>query len=133
MKRKPVEPVRLCNFVRTNGVLCASPALKDRTYCYYHNREFQRRCNFLQKGLDAPPATEVESARFMETLDLPNFEDANSIQVALSNVARALWTNRIERSKGALILYSLKIAAKNVDKCDFNPAPSPIANALDDL
>jgi len=36
--RPLVRPIRRCAHRKTNGIPCGSPALKDKPYCYFHDR-----------------------------------------------------------------------------------------------
>jgi len=57
-----------------------------------------------------------------EKLALPRLEDANAIQMAVMLVQRALIDDEISEKKAGLLLYSLQIAAANVDKTTFGQA-----------
>ena len=110
-----------CQHIKTHGAMCESPALKGSRFCYFHHRDRERQSNFRQardvkthrrKGA----FTEDDlNAEILESLQLPLFEDANAIQVALSNVARAIAGNHIAERRAALLLYSLQIAVSNVN------------------
>ena len=50
-------------------------------------------------------------------LDLPPFEDANSIQIALMQVVDALLDNRIDSKRAGLVLYALQTASSNLAGC----------------
>jgi hypothetical protein len=80
-----------CQFIRTNGTQCGSPALKEAKLCYYHERDRKRIENFQQaRGLKSDdymnghPALQASlNPEIMESLDMPALDDAVSIQVAL--------------------------------------------------
>jgi len=54
-----------------------------------------------------------------ENLWLPALTDANAIQMAVMLVQRALIDDEISEKKAGLLLYSIQIAAANVDKTTF--------------
>jgi hypothetical protein len=54
-----------------------------------------------------------------ENLWLPPQTDANAIQMAVMLVQRALIDDEISEKKAGLLLYSIQIAATNVDKTTF--------------
>ena len=132
-----------CQHIKTHGAMCESPALKGSRFCYFHQRDLERQPNLRQ-------AREVKNSRrngrfteddlnaeILESLQLPLFEDANAIQVALSNVARAIAGNHIAERRAALLLYSLQIAVTNVSNlrlklfnsdCIALADPTPIAD-----
>src|SRR6202041_110736 len=72
------EDVPRCQHVKVNGVQCASPALRRKPYCYFHERvQYERKL-----------AAEDKSAA--RNFGFPLFEDANSIQVALMKTVQML-------------------------------------------
>jgi hypothetical protein len=60
-----------------------------------------------EKGPAVPPHPHES------TLDLPPFEDAASIQLALIDVAQALAANRLDTKRAGLLLYALQVASAN--------------------
>jgi hypothetical protein len=96
----PVEyTVPQCQHVRTNGVRCGSPALKTKTMCFYHNRM---------------------SLPFQPT-NIPFFEDADAIQLALWKVVRGLLGRNIDPKDAGRILYALQIASGNLKQTRTQP------------
>src|SRR5437764_621596 len=83
-----------CHHRKADGVRCGSPALHGRRFCYFHNRLRVRR--------DAPLNY------------LPPLEDANGIQSAIMEVARALLQNKIDRKTAGLLFYALQTASANL-------------------
>ena len=136
-----------CQHVKTHGAMCESPALKGSRFCYFHQRDLERQSN-LRQARDLKLSRRKEhfteddlNAEILESLQLPLFEDANAIQVALSNLARAIAGNHIAERRAALLLYSLQIAVSNVGNLrlklfDFDrvaladPTPSPTSTPL---
>ena len=110
---------RTCQFVKTGGSLCQSPALTANDFCYHHQRDRLRQRNLQQarklKAASSLPATMDDvNARILESLQIPAFDDAASIQVALSIVVQALVSNHISLRRAGLILYALHTAAANL-------------------
>ena len=109
-----------CDHAKTSGTMCESPALKGSRFCYFHQRDLQRQSNFRQARdikthrRNGHFTEDDLNAEILESLQLPLFEDANAIQVALSNLARAIAGNHIAERRAALLLYSLQIAVSNV-------------------
>jgi hypothetical protein len=62
-----------------------------------------------QSGASGPSVGTWENA----PLDLPPFEDAASIQLALIDVAQALAANRLDTKRAGLLLYALQVASAN--------------------
>ena len=82
-----------CEKVREDGTVCGSPKMKGYDYCYAHDRMRQVR---------------------PQKLALPALEDANSIQLAIMMVQKALIDDEISEKKAGLLLYSIQIAGANV-------------------
>ena len=111
------KQVPLCDHVHANGAFCSSPALRRERFCYFHLRDHQRRQ--LLRRLSPPDS---DAATF-DALDLPVFEDANAIQVAVTAVFRTLAARRIKPRRAALLLYALQIAHANLPGVDLQPSP----------
>src|SRR5277367_2135505 len=72
-----------CRHIFTSGKKCQSPALKEQPFCYFHSntRKQPRPANTPYDPYIDPKDT---------TLDLPSLEEADAIQLALSDVILAL-------------------------------------------
>lgn len=109
-----------CDHIKANGNTCESPALKGSDFCYFHSRDRQRQANFqqareLKLSRCRGRSTEDDlSGEILESLRLPLLEDGAAIQVALSNVLRAIAGHHIAERRAALLLYALQIAVSNV-------------------
>jgi hypothetical protein len=90
-----------CSIIKEDGTSCRSPKLKDDICCYAHYR--------------------MREAR-PKKLDLATQDDANCIQMAIMQTQRALIDGEISEKMGGLLLYSLQIAAANVDRTTFGQA-----------
>jgi len=68
-------------------------------------------------------------------LQLPPFEDANSIQIALMQVVDAILHNRLDNKRSGLVLYALQTASSNLaNGADFQPmAGATVAGGYDDF
>ena len=90
-----------CSAIKEDGTRCAAPKLKSGIYCYAHTKMAEARaCN----------------------VTLPALEDGNGIQMALMLVQKALIDDEISEKKAGLLLYSIQIAAANVDRTTFGQA-----------
>src|SRR5271165_1418363 len=105
-----------CQHIKVNGIQCGSPALKDRKFCYFHQRWHKSRIQIN--------ANRARRAKF--SIDFPILEDANSIQVALMQTTRLLLTNQIDQKTAALILYALQTASSNLRDTEFEPRPQEV-------
>lgn len=91
-----------CMYVKPDGLRCGSPRLKTGELCYTHQR--------------------MERARALR-VRMPPLEDANSIQVAIMEVHRALLDHQIGAKEAGLLLYGLQTAAANLGRVNFHEAP----------
>ena len=83
-----------CQYIRTDGRRCGSPRLKSKRYCYFH----------------------YEVNRPVAHLDIPPLEDGNAIQLALTDLARAIVEERIALKPAALLAYILQTASANLKR-----------------
>ena len=98
-----------CVWIREDGTVCKSPRMKNDIHCYAHYRMRQTRA---------------------ENLCLPAQTDANAIQMAVMLVQRSLIDDEISEKKAGLLLYSIQIAATNVDKTTFGQADEEMVTEI---
>src|SRR5215471_21637949 len=89
-----------CRHVKADGILCGSPALQHRKYCYHHLMQRGRR---LRRAL---ALSRGESAQ----LHIPPLEDLRSVRVALSEIVQALAVGQLEHRSAGLMLYAIQQA-----------------------
>jgi hypothetical protein len=115
------EPATRCQHVKTSGVQCGSPALRNLKFCYYHQQGRSQAIRYY----DEAPYTAIDC-------DLPLFEDAHSIQLAIRQVAHMLMHNIVDTKKAGLLLYSLQLASANLKQMKTEiPQQSQIVVDLD--
>jgi hypothetical protein len=90
-----------CRWIYQGGTTCGSPQMRNHIYCYAHRQMMEARALALQ---------------------LPAAEDANSIQVGLMRIQKALIDDTISTKKAGLLLYSMQLAMTNVGKTTFGKA-----------
>jgi hypothetical protein len=90
-----------CRWVRQDGTSCGSPQMRNHIYCYAHRQMMEARALALR---------------------LPAAEDANSIQVGLMRIQKALIDDTISAKKAGLLLYSMQLAITNVGQTTFGKA-----------
>jgi hypothetical protein len=93
----------LCHHIKTNGVQCHSPSLRDGSYCYFHDRHHNFR---IRK---APATRRREYNIPLHLLDSPE-----SIQFALSQVINALALGDISCDRASALLYGIQLASSNL-------------------
>ena len=107
-----------CRHIRPNGTKCQAAALRNNSWCYFHdNHQRERRAAAHQ-----PAATltldhghmPVPCATQFFILDLPLIEDRSSIQLSIARVLHALASNQLDTKRAGLLLYGLQIAARNL-------------------
>ncbi len=113
---------RQCEHIKANGEFCGSPALRGRHYCYFHLTHIGRRLH-----AERVHAQDVEQSVDAGTLplELPPFEDASSIQIALMQVVDAILHGRLDSKRAGLVLYALQTASSNLSNgAVFEPSAS---------
>jgi len=87
-----------CTHLHTNGDQCRSPRMKGRKLCYMHAR--------------------MKEAQAVK-LDLPPLEDANSIQVAIMKLQKAVIDGTLDHKQIGYLSNLIQIAAWNVSRTNF--------------
>jgi len=90
-----------CRWVYQGGTTCGSPQMRNHIYCYAHRQMMEARALALR---------------------LPAAEDANSIQMGLMRIQKALIDDTISTKKAGLLLYSMQLAMTNVGQTTFGRA-----------
>jgi hypothetical protein len=94
-----------CQYIKTNGIRCGSPALRHQKLCYYHDRA-------RPVIHDRSGAAQYPAAPFF----MPLLEDINSIQRALSAICDHLLHRRLDPQKAGVLLYAIQLASSNLAK-----------------
>jgi hypothetical protein len=111
----PSYPNR-CQHIKVNGTQCGSPALRRNRLCYFHKRHHDERIE-----LNADRQKNARARRRSIAIDLPVFEDANSIQVSFMQITRLLIAGDIDAKVAGLVLYALQTASSNLHRARFEP------------
>jgi hypothetical protein len=90
--------IPICRHIKTDGVRCKANALRDRAYCYYHDR--------LHRILTRRETTPRNS------FVLHPLEDRGSVFLAISDVVCALAAGHIDPQKAIHLIHGLQVAGK---------------------
>src|SRR5271157_2329649 len=105
-----------CRHIKVNGTQCGSPALRKKSFCFYHQQN---------RPLTVECYSEGEYAT--GEIALPVFEDAHSIQTVIRQIVQMLLQKRIERKTASLLLYALQIASSNLKRMELEkPQPAEV-------
>ena len=104
-----------CQHLKTNGTQCGSPSLKQKRFCYFHNRWSETHLDLNSAG----------ALRVTSTVILPVLEDADSIQVALMQIMRLILCRQLDNKIAGLLLYALQTASANLRHTQFEPRHKP--------
>ena len=110
-----------CQHIKVSGIQCGSPALRNKTFCFYHqqNRPVTVECYY-----DGGYAT--------GEINLPAFEDAHSIQTVIHQVVQMVLQKRLERKAASLLLYALQLASSNLKRMELEkPQPEQVVTDLE--
>ena len=66
------------------------------------------------------------AASATQTYNLPILEDANAIQLSLTQIMRQLAGGQIDHKTAGLMLYSLQIATSNLPQTTFEPPTNSV-------
>jgi len=93
-------PKQICAQRKCNGDPCQSPALHGEEFCHYHK-------------IMGKPKVNIDNRPSGHTY-LPVFEDAVSIQGAISDVCEMMLHRRIEAKEASILLYAMQVASTNM-------------------
>ena len=108
MPSYPVS-IRRCQHIKVNGPQCGSPALRNEKHCHFHHLWFQ-------KQLDVNKFVPERLA-----ITLPTLEDANSVQLGLTEIMRLIIHGLLDHRTAALLLRALRTAAINLRYTSLEP------------
>jgi len=94
----------LCRHIKTNGLLCQSPALTTSAFCYHHQK------------LRRTSRSTISSGPGLSTHVLHPLRNAESIGQALAMVLSGLAAKRIHPKTAGRMLYALQLAASDLFK-----------------
>ena len=103
-----------CRHIMPRGVKCKALALRDRPYCYFHEKLH----DYTRDGLrdDKGPVC------------LASIEDACGIQHALMQIMNSMANGRIDSREGVRLIYGLQVAIQALDRVPQTP-PQEIVHA----
>jgi hypothetical protein len=91
---------KICTQRKANGDPCQSPSLPGERFCRFHKVMGKPDIN-----IDNGPSRHAY---------LPAFEDAVSIQSAISDVCEMMLHRRIEIKEASILLYAMQVASTNM-------------------
>ncbi len=100
-----------CRYIKPDGRRCGSPALRQKRFCFFH----------------------YEVNRPTVLLGIPPLEDGDSIQLALTDLARFVAEDRIDQKRANSIAYILQIAAFNLKRVFLGVHKSDMVRRLPDI
>ncbi len=101
--------VKLCEQRKCNGDPCQSPALLGKRFCRYHE-------------VMGKPAINIDNDPSGHAY-LRVFEDAVSIQSAISDVCEMMLHRRIETKEASILLYAMQVASTNMAHMNGDKGP----------
>lgn len=110
-----------CRHIKVNGTQCGSPALRKKSFCFYHQQNRPLTVECYSEGQYATGE-----------IVLPVFEDAHSIQTVIRQVVQLVLQKRIERKTASLLLYALQISSSNLKRMELEkPQPEQVVVDLE--
>ncbi len=85
----------LCGRTKPGGGKCESPALRGKSFCYYHDPRRLRR---------------AKAVKVRYFLELPMLETEGAVRAAISETVQALARKEIDTKHGGKLLYALQLA-----------------------
>ncbi len=110
-----MSEVRRCQYTKEDGEQCGSPAQRGKLFCYFHN---------VWNEAESRRALEEQQSPF--PMGIPDLENPNAIQGALTELMRLMLADRISDRKAGLLLYALQFAATNLKNTWSEDAPEDL-------
>ncbi len=107
-----MSEVRRCQYTKEDGERCGSPAQRGKLFCYFHN---------IWNEAESRRALEEQQSPF--PMGIPDLENPNSIQGAITELVRLMLADRITDRKAGLLLYALQFAATNLKNTWYDDPP----------
>jgi hypothetical protein len=95
---KKADEAPRCQYLKTNGKSCGSPAMKGTNFCYFHGEARTKR--------------QAEEASNLQ--EVPVLEDRLSLQLAITRLCAQLTSRSIDEKTGRILLAALRLAQKNM-------------------
>jgi hypothetical protein len=101
--------VALCRHIKSNGLICRSPALRGKVMCFFHQpRITTRAANHSNQGRNNYRAYALQGLSPAEFQQLIASGDPAAIRRAVAVVSRALAANEIHPRRAGRILFGLQ-------------------------
>ncbi len=100
---------RRCRHIKTNGIQCGSPAMRDRDFCHFHRQAY---LDFPNRRAATPAPAPVISLGLME--------DPDGIHYALTHVIYGLFNGTIDRKTAGTATYMLQTMSSNFKQTSFH-------------
>ena len=102
-------PIALCRHIKSNGLICRSPALRGKVMCFFHQPRIATRTATRPERRDyrAYALQGLSPAEFQELIASGN---RPAILRAISVVIRAIAADEIHPRRAGRILYGLQSA-----------------------
>ncbi|MGC1294880.1 MAG: transposase [Alloacidobacterium sp.] len=101
-----------CQHVPPSGKKCRAIAIRGHHFCYFHLQARRGKYSSITPAetvANGGPAPAPQAT----TIAIPMLEDRSALQIALSEVLRAVAANQIDTNRGWLLLSGLRMASKN--------------------
>lgn len=95
---KKAQDAPRCQYTKTDGNVCCSPAIKGESFCYFHGEARTKR-------------KAEEPANLHE---VPVLEDKLSLQLAITRLCAQLASGSIDEKRGRVLIAALRLAQKNL-------------------
>ena len=95
---KKADEAPRCQYTKTDGAPCGSPAMRGTSFCYFHGEARTQR-----------KAEEPSNLH-----EVPVLEDRLSLQLAITRLCAGLASRSIDEKTGRILLAALRLAEKNL-------------------
>ena len=103
--------VPLCQHIKSDGIRCASPAMRGHNLCYFHSRTVRPARRRLRRNA-------LIDLRRSTGIDLPALDTPDAIVAAIEEIMHAVVEKRVELGRARALLYGLQTIVLAQGGCD---------------
>lgn len=134
-KLKQAGQSQRCAYLKPDGSSCGSPAIKDKSFCYWHEQPHLHRNpagNLLLDGANGEQlqASTGKSAGTNGTphiphapFEMPVLEDQLGVQLGIMRVCDLLAAGSLDPYTARVMLYGIRLAQRTLDERDAEVQP----------
>jgi|SRR5579859_7456484 len=117
-----MKSVPTCSYIKVNGLLCGSPALRRSRFCYYHDADRKQRSQILHAAsLRERARYAMPTASQCRAVELTDLHTPRGLQRALNTIIQAVWNGSLDSDSARAMLHAIEMIRRDA----FSTPPDP--------